>query len=84
MLAAVPIGWGVEGAAHDPELRRVYTANALGSMTVIRRDSRDRHHVLEDAPTRSGGHWLVVEPVTHRIYIEYFGSVAVYEAVSGE
>ena len=38
----------------------------------------------EDAATRFGGHSLVVDPFTHPIYIAYFGSVAVYEAVPGE
>ena len=84
LLAVLPIGLGVDGAAYDPELRRVYTANGLGSMTVIRQDSPDRYRVLEDAPTHFGGHSLVVDPVTHRIYIAYFGSVAVYEPVPGE
>ena len=84
ILAVLPIGWGVDGAAYDPELRRVYTANGLGSMTVIRQDSPDLYRVLENAPTRFGGHSLVVDPVTHRIYIAYFGSVAAYEPVLGE
>jgi hypothetical protein len=84
LLAVLPIGLGVDGAAYDPELRRIYTANGLGSMTVIRQDSPDRYRVLEDAPTRFGGHSLVVDPVTHRIYIAYFGSVAVYEPVPSE
>jgi DNA-binding beta-propeller fold protein YncE len=76
IVAVLPIGWGADGAAYDRELRRVYTANGLGSMTVIRRDSPDRYRVLENAPTRFGGHSLVIDPVTHRIYIAYFGSVA--------
>jgi hypothetical protein len=84
ILAALPIGLGVDGAAYDPDLRRIYTANGLGSMTVIRQDSPDSYRVLEDAPTRFGGHSLVLDPVTHRIYIAYFGSVAVYEPVPGE
>jgi hypothetical protein len=53
-------------------------------MTVIRQDSPDRYRVLEDAPTHFGGHSLVVDPVTHRIYIAYVGSVAVYESVPAE
>lgn len=83
-LAVLPIGLGVDGAAYDPELRRIYTANGLGSMTVIRQDSPDSYRVLEDVPTRFGGHSLVVDPVTHRIYIAYFGSIAVYEPIPGE
>ena len=84
LLAVLPIGLGVDGAAYDPELRRIYTANGLGSMTVIRQDSPDRYRVLEEVPTRFGGHSLVVDPVTHRIYIAYFGSIAVYEPVPSE
>jgi hypothetical protein len=48
------------------------------------RHSPDRYHVREDAATRFGGHSLVVDSFIHRIYIAYFGSVAVYEAVPGE
>jgi DNA-binding beta-propeller fold protein YncE len=82
IIAVVPIGAGTDGADYDAGLRRVYTANGMGSMTVIQQDSADRYRVLEDAPTRFGGHSLVVDPATHRIFIAYFGSVAVYEPIS--
>ena len=52
-------------------------------MTIIRH-SPDRYHAREDAATRFGGHSLVVDPCTHRIYIAYFVSVAVYKAVPSE
>ena len=79
ILADLPIELGVDGAAYDPVLRRVYTANGMGSITVIQQDSADHYRVLENAPTHFGGHSLVVDPVTHRIYVAFFGSVAVYE-----
>jgi YVTN family beta-propeller protein len=82
IIAVLPIGAGTDGADYDAGLRRVYTANGIGSMTVIQQDSADRYRVLEDAPTRFGGHSLVVDPARHRIYVAYFGSVAVYEPVS--
>src|SRR5712691_1071979 len=81
IVAVVPIGAGVDGAGYDPVLRRVYTANAVGSMTVIQQDSADRYRVLENAPTHFGGHSLVIDPVTHRIYVAYFGSIAIYDAL---
>ncbi len=81
ILATLSIGAGVDGAAYDPGLRRVYTANGIGTVTVIQQDSPDRYRVLENAPTHFGGHSVVVDPATHRIYIDYFGSVAVYDAV---
>jgi DNA-binding beta-propeller fold protein YncE len=81
VVAVLPIGAAVDGAGYDPSLHRVYTANSLGTMTVIQQDSPDRYHVIEDAPTYFGGHSLVVDLVTHRIYVAYFGSVAIYDVM---
>ena len=79
IVADLPIGLVVDGAAYDPGLKRIYTANGVGTMTVIQQDSSDRYRVLENAPTHFGGHSVVVDPITHRIYVAYFGQVAVYE-----
>ena len=81
IIADLPIGSAVDGVAYDPGLRRIYTANALGTITVIQQDTADRYRVLEDAPSHLGGHSVVVNPSTHRIYIAYFGSIAVYEPI---
>ncbi|MGH9690257.1 MAG: YncE family protein [Candidatus Acidiferrales bacterium] len=81
IVTVLPIGAGVDGAGYDPSLRRVYTANAAGTMTVIQQDSPDHYRVLENAPTHFGGHSLVIDPTTHRIYVAYFGSVAMYDAL---
>src|SRR6202162_11541 len=81
IVAVLPIGAGVDGAGYDPVLRRVYTANGIGTMTVIQQDSPDQYRVLENAPTHFGGHSLVVDPATHRVYVAYFGSIAAYDPV---
>jgi YVTN family beta-propeller protein len=81
IVATLPIGAGVDGAGYDPALRRVYTANGIGTMTVIQQDSPDQYHVVENAPTHFGGHSLVVDPATHRVYVAYFGSIAAYDPV---
>jgi YVTN family beta-propeller protein len=81
IVAVLPIGAGVDGAGYDPGPRRVYTANGTGTMTVIQQDSPDQYHILENAPTHFGGHSLVVDPATHRIFIAYFGSIAAYDPV---
>jgi YVTN family beta-propeller protein len=81
IVATLPIGAGVDGAGYDPDLRRVYTANGIGTMTVIQQDSPDQYHVLENAPTHFGGHSLVVDPANHRVYVAYFGSIAAYDPV---
>jgi YVTN family beta-propeller protein len=79
IIAVLPIGAGVDGAGYDPALRRVYTANGIGTLTVIQQDSPDQYHVLENAPTHFGGHSLAVDPVTHRVFVAYFGSIAAYD-----
>ena len=79
IVAVLPIGAGVDGAGYDPALRRVYSANGVGTMTVIQQDSADQYRVLENAPTHFGGHSLVVDPATHRVYVAYFGSIAAYD-----
>jgi len=81
IVADLPIGAGVDGAGYDAGLRRVYTANGIGTMTVIQQQSADQYQVLEDAPTHFGGHSLVVDPATHRVYVAYFGSIAAYDPV---
>jgi YVTN family beta-propeller protein len=82
IVATLSISAGVDGADYDPGLKRVYTANGVGTMTVIQQDSAESYRVLEDAPTHFGGHSLVVDPVTHRIYLAYFGSVAAYDVAT--
>ena len=82
IVATLPIGSGVDGAAYDPDLRRVYTFNGLGTMTVIQQDSADSYRVLEQAATHFGGHSGAVDPATHRIYVAYLGSIAAYDPVT--
>jgi YVTN family beta-propeller protein len=81
IISALPIGAGVDGAGYDPVLRRIYTANGIGTMTVIQQDSADQYRVLENAPTHFGGHSLVIDPATHRVYVAYFGSMAAYDSL---
>jgi YVTN family beta-propeller protein len=83
IVSVLPIGAGVDGAGYDPTLRRVYTANSIGTMTVIQQDSPDEYRVLENAPTHFVGHSLVVDPATHRVYVAYFGSIAAYDPMPG-
>ena len=82
IVATLPIGSISDGVGYDPGLRRVYTANFFGSMTVIRQDSPDQYSVIENMKTRFGGHSVTVDPVTHRIYVASFGSILVYDAVA--
>lgn len=81
-VAVLPIGAGVDFAAYDPEVRRIYSANGdSATMTVVQQDSADRYRVLENVKTYPHAHALAVDPVSHRIYVVHGGEVAVYDAV---
>jgi YVTN family beta-propeller protein len=82
IVSVLPIGAGCDGAGYDPGSHRIYTANSIGTMTVIQQDSADRYHVIENARTHLMGHSLVVDPALHRVYVAYFGSVAAYDPVN--
>lgn len=82
IVATLPIGSLSDGVDYDPELRRAYTANGLGSMTIIQQDDPDHYTVMENASTRLGGHSVAVDPETHRIYVASFGSILVYDSMA--
>ncbi|HJV36241.1 YncE family protein [Geomonas sp.] len=80
--AVLPIGSGVDSVAHDPALRRLYTANgAAGTMTVIRQESADKYAVIENLRTREGAHALAVDPATHRVYVVHGARIEVYDSL---
>ena len=81
VITALPIGYGSDGVAYDENLGRIYVANGLSAtLTVIQQDSLDHYRVLENAPTHFFGHSVVVDPFAHRVYVAYFGRIAVYAA----
>jgi DNA-binding beta-propeller fold protein YncE len=69
IIASLPIGSAVDAVGYDPRLKRIYTANAFGSMTIIQQESPDDYRVIDTLATAFGGHTLVVDPVTHRVYV---------------
>ena len=84
IIATSPIGRFVDYVAFDPGLRRVYTANSAGTMTIIEQIGEGRYMVLENIRTKAGGHTLAIDPRTHRVYVICAGiirgaSVVVFE-----
>ncbi len=86
VLATYPVGRFPDTIAFDAGLRRVYTAGALGSMTILQQDAPESLRVVETIRTHFGAHTLAVDPATHRIYLGYAGffiapRLAVFEAI---
>jgi len=78
VITSLPIGEGSDGAAFDPALKRSYSSNGEGTLTVVQEINPDKFIVLETVPTQRGARTITVDKKTHHVYM----SAAEYEAVS--
>jgi len=69
VITTLPIGDGCDGVKFDPELKRIYTSNGEGTMTIIQEEDANTFKVIENLPTQSGARTLVVSLKTHHIYL---------------
>jgi DNA-binding beta-propeller fold protein YncE len=77
IIAKVKIGYRVDGVAYDPDLKRIYTSNGDGTLTVVKKENKNTFKVLENFPTQTGARTITLNPKTHRIYLP----VSEYEPV---
>jgi hypothetical protein len=68
-VATLPIGMGVDGAGFDPASGDAFASNADGTLTVIRQDSPDQYHVVENVATPQGSRNMGLDPTNHRVYV---------------
>jgi DNA-binding beta-propeller fold protein YncE len=68
VLATLPIGAGVDGAAFDPATRLAFSSNGEGTLTVVHEQSPDSFKVVATVPTQRGGRTVALDERTHRIY----------------
>lgn len=68
IVANLPIGEGCDGVKFDPGMKRVYSSNGDGTMTVVQELNKDSFKVLENIPTMPGARTLAIDTKTHHIY----------------
>jgi YVTN family beta-propeller protein len=68
VVATLPTGGHTDGAGFDPVLKRAYSSNGEGTLTVVQ-ENGDRYKVLEQVPTEAGARTNIVDPKTHHIYL---------------
>ena len=78
VITTLPIGDGSDGAAFDPALKRAYSSNGEGTLTVVQEISPDKFTVLENVPTLPGARTITIDRKTHHIFM----STAEFEAVN--
>jgi len=69
VVATVPIGAGVDGAAFDAASGNAFASNADGTLTVIHQDTPDQYHVAENIQTPQGSRNMGLDPANHRVFI---------------
>lgn len=68
IVANLPIGEGCDGVKFDPGLKRAYSSNGEGTMTVVQEVDKDSFKVLENITTLAGARTLAIDTRTHHIY----------------
>jgi YVTN family beta-propeller protein len=69
VISTQPIGDRVDGADFDTGLKRVYSPNGEGSLTVIQESDKDNFSVIETFETQKGARTIALNSKTHHIYL---------------
>lgn len=69
VITSLPIGGGCDGVKFDPGMKRAYSSNGEGTMTVVQEINKDSFKVLENVPTMSGARTIAVNTRTHHLYL---------------
>jgi DNA-binding beta-propeller fold protein YncE len=69
VVATVPIGAGVDGAAFDAATGDAFASNADGTLTVIHQDAPDKYHVVETLQTPEASRNMGLDPTNHRLFV---------------
>jgi YVTN family beta-propeller protein len=68
IITTLPIGNKPDGAGFDPGLKRAYSSNGEGTLTIVQENANGKFSVLENLPTQKGAKTMTVNKLTHHIY----------------
>ncbi len=69
VVTTLPIGEGCDGVAFDPGLKRAYSSNGDGTITVVQEIDKDNFKVIENIATQKGARTITVDKTTHHLYL---------------
>lgn len=69
IVTTLKIGGGVDGVSFDPGLKRVYSSNGEGTMTVVQENDANTYTVLGNVPTQRGARTITLNTKTHKLYL---------------
>jgi hypothetical protein len=65
---SLTIGSRTDGAAFDEGLKRAYSSNGDGTLTVVEENGNSLK-VLESFKTQAGARTICADPLTHHLYL---------------
>jgi DNA-binding beta-propeller fold protein YncE len=69
IVTDLPIGEGCDAVGFDKQLKRVYSSNGDGTLTVIQELSPEKFAVIQNLQTKTGARTQAVDQITHIIYL---------------
>jgi len=69
VITALEIGEHVDGCAFDPELKRAYSSNGEGNVTVVQEENGNKFSVLTTVSTQKGARTICLDKKTHHLYL---------------
>jgi DNA-binding beta-propeller fold protein YncE len=69
VLATVPIGAGVDGAAFDPGTQFAFASCGQSATVTIAHEHADKLTVVQTLKTERGARTMALDPTTHNIYL---------------
>lgn len=68
VIQSLPIGERTDGCVYDPELKKVYSSNGEGTITIIVK-KHDRFEVETSVTSQKGARTICLNPKNHHIYL---------------
>jgi len=84
VLATVPIGEGVDGAAFDPGTQFAFASCGRSATVTIAREDGDKLTVVQTLKTEPGARTMALDPATHKIYLPTAKFGTLPEPANGE
>jgi DNA-binding beta-propeller fold protein YncE len=69
IIAAVPIGSGVDSAAWNPATNEVFVSTGDGKLTIIKETDPKTFEVEQTVPTLQGGKTCAIDTKTGQVYV---------------
>jgi DNA-binding beta-propeller fold protein YncE len=69
VVATLPIGKNVDGAAFDATAQLAFASAGEGKLTIVKEQTPDNYSVVQTVSTRTGARTLAVDESTHSVYL---------------